>query len=68
MSLSKPMRLKKKQHAVAVGAHTREPLPAFQHGRPPPAILLTDQVGQQDEAEQRRSDQCQRSEEPEVAQ
>jgi hypothetical protein len=56
------------QHAVAVGAHTREPLHAFQHGRPPPAILLTDQVGQQDEAEQRRSDQCQRSEEPEVAQ
>ena len=56
------------QHAVAVGAHTREPLHAFQHGRPPPAILLTDQVWQQDEAEQRRSDQCQRSEEPEVAQ
>ena len=56
------------QRAVPVGTHSREPLHPFQHGRPPPAILLTDQVGQQDEAEQRRSDQCQRSEEPEVAQ
>ena len=56
------------QRAVPVGTHSREPFHPFQHGGPPPAFLLTDQVGQQDEAEQRRSDQCQRSEEPEVAQ
>lgn len=35
------------QRAVPVGTHSREPLHPFQHGGPPPAFLLTDQVGKQ---------------------
>ena len=56
------------QRAVPVGTHSREPLHPFQHGGPPPAFLLTDQVGKQHQTEKRRSDQRQRCEQPEVAQ
>ena len=56
------------QRAVPVGTHSREPFHPFQHGGPPPAFLLTDQVGKQHQTEKRRSDQRQRCEQPEVAQ
>ena len=56
------------QRAVPVGTHSREPLHPFQHGGPPPAFLLTDQVGKQHQTEKRRSDQRQRCEQSEVAQ
>ena len=69
-SLSKPMRLKKKEayrrepeyrrhrHAAAVGAHTGEPPTPRARPTLPPRSSLRIRWGQQDEAEQRRSDQC----------